>query len=118
MSVLIYSRLKASNTLNGFTGEGKERKHYSIEFKPELDKKDPDSGRTKLTDEEYKILIGDKEGMFNVLLKQGDFVEVAKESKNDVESLKGEMKALQLKLKEAEKEAVKVAKEEKDKKGK
>ncbi len=118
MSVLIYSRLKSANTLNGFSGEGKERKHYSIEFKPELDKKDPDSGRTKLSDEEYKILTSDREGMFNILMKQGDFVEVAKESKNDVESLKGELRALQMKLKDAEKEADRVAKEEKSKKGK
>jgi len=111
MSHLIYSKLTSANTLNGFGGgEGKDRKHYSIEFLPDV--------KTKLTDKEYDTLIGDGEGMLQILLDQGDFVESAKESRNDVDSLKGELKKLQLKLKAAEKEAEDVAKEEskKDKK--
>jgi hypothetical protein len=111
----IYSKLKSPNTLNGFTGgEGKDRKHFSIEFVAD-DKSGPQSGRTKLTDKEFEALKEDAEGMFNILLESGDFVEVAKESKNDVESLKGELKRIQAELKKAEDEAAKIAKDEKKK---
>lgn len=112
---IIYSKLKSPNTLNGYTGgEGKKRKHFSIEFAVD-DKSGPQSGRTKLSDEEFNVLSEDSGGIFNALLESGDFVEVAKESRNDVESLKGEMKKLQAKLKAAEKKEAEIAKEEKKK---
>ncbi len=92
---LIYSKLKALNTLNGVVEGATKNKSFTVDFKPGV--------TTQLPDDKYDALMKDKGGIFELLHKSGDFIESVEKVTGDLASLEGGLVKAQKALDDAKK---------------